>query len=438
MNEIGKNLLRQVKESLAIRDRQPDVYASTFTEAKRFITATINGKLEFIPLTLLALERSRVLVELEVAYVFGESEQRADLDDRLIKFYTDHGLTRTISGNNEAVEYYIKPIDSQPLKRADTFFNQGAIEKLSDYAGKKYLASDPFLKDLGSQYSEYIMQPTNKWGSDVLMPGYELEPERYWQVAGRFKTFTWAKLYKEEYKDKQVFFSVGLDVVNEEYVIKLDCLRSGTHKLSNGDIRKFDLYLRDIINEHRIPISYSDLLNWNTLNQAARSVFEDLEQMYINVVQYIFFDNCDVSEKSNTLFLLSNEYKSTQANLKTVDTHRLLSLVIEYEKFTLSHAGKESLANNVELDDDGVGNIKSYELDGYEKQILVKGINGGTSSPINLSDTEIAALTNRDHMYLYHVVEFDESTGCGKLIIRKGDPAKYADLEPKVFEVTVS
>ena len=205
MNEIGKNLLRQVKESLSIRDNDPIAYASAFNEAKKFITATINGKLEFIPLTLLAMDKSRVLVELEVAYVFGKSEQRADLDDRRIKFYTDNGLKRTLNGDNDSVEYYIRPIDSQPVKRADTFFNRGTIEKLSDYAGKKYLATDPFLKDLGSQYAEYIMQPTNKWGHDVLLPGYELETERYWQVAGRFKTFTWAKMFREEYRDKQIF-----------------------------------------------------------------------------------------------------------------------------------------------------------------------------------------------------------------------------------------
>lgn len=438
MNEIGKNLLRQVKESLSVRDSNPEVYASAFTEAKRFITATINGKLEFIPLNLLAVTKGRVLVELEVAYVFGQPEQRPDLDDHLIKFYTDHGLKRILTGYDEAVEYYIKPIDAQPLKRADTFFQQGVIEKLSAYAGKKYLASDPFLKDLGAQYAEFIMQPTNKWGADVLMPGYELETERYWQVAGRFKTFTWAKLYREEYRDKQIFFSVGLDVVNEEFVIKLDCLRSGTNKLSNGDIRKFDLYLKDIETEHRIPVAYSDLLNWNTLNQAARSVFEDLEQDYLNVVKYIFLDDCDLSERENCLYPLSADYKSEIEPSTKIEQAELIELVMEYEKFNLAHAGKQELADQVSHAIESAANVNSFELDGFEKHILVKGVSGGTSSSIQISDEEISALTNRDHMYFYQVVEFDEIRRCGKLIIRKGDPGKYSTLTPRIFDLNVS
>ena len=71
MDRIGKNLLKEVKNAITLRTDNPTTYSSAFTVANRFITATINGQLEFVPLDLLAIDKSRVLVDIEVGYVLS-------------------------------------------------------------------------------------------------------------------------------------------------------------------------------------------------------------------------------------------------------------------------------------------------------------------------------------------------------------------------------
>ena len=401
MDRIGKNLLKEVKNAIQLRNEEPEAYALAFSVANKFITATINAKLEFVPLELLSIHKSRVLVDVEVGYVFGEPEQRGDLDDLLIKFYAEHNLSRTIDGLSVSAEYFLKPIPPALVNKSDDFFDADVITKLSTYAGKKYVASDPFLKDLGAQYAEHIMKPTNRWGEYVVSDGYILETERYWQVAGNFKTFTWAKLYKKEYQNHHIFFSVGVDVANQSLVIKLDCLRSGTHKLSNGDIRKFDYFTANYDCLHTISLNYFDLLNWDIITKTAKSIIDLLEPVYVEVVEYIFNDNCDLHDQQGKIFPMSSKYRSDgTVEGEIVETNSLVDLVIQLEQFTLDHAGKSQLLDQVNPSESGMYTVDSFELDGTSKEIIICGTTGGSSASFQLTAEQVSALSKKEHTYL--------------------------------------
>ena len=193
MKEITKSLLNKVKESISVRDTNTEAYIESFRQAETFITATIKGQLEFVPLQLLFINNNKYQILMEVKAVFGTAVEHSQLDDLLIKFYNDHQLKRDIDSIADSVKYHIKP-QAKSEVRPSGLFDWYQIEILAPYAGQAYKASDKNLKDIGQSFAEHIMHPTNIWGESVLPDGFVMERERYWQVAGNYKSFTWAKI----------------------------------------------------------------------------------------------------------------------------------------------------------------------------------------------------------------------------------------------------
>ena len=264
MNEITNSLLKKVKSSISARDSNHDAYVESFRQAEIFITATIKGQLEFVPLQLLFLNNNKYQILMEVKAVFGNGSEHSQLDDLLIKFYNDHNLKRDIDSITDSVKYHIKPQEHTPTSKTG-LFDWSQIESLAPYAGKSYKANDDELKEVGQRFAEQIMHPTNIWGESVLPDDFVMERERYWQVAGKYKSFTWAKIKHKKYIDEQVFFSVGVDINAGKLVFKLDCLRSGTHKLSNFDIRKFDYYTENFNCYTEIDKTLGESIGWDTI-----------------------------------------------------------------------------------------------------------------------------------------------------------------------------
>ena len=99
MKEITNSLLNKVKASINVRESNHNGYVESFRQAETFITATINGKLEFVPLPLLYLNNNKYQIHMEVKAVFGDGVEHSQLDDLLIKFYNDHNLKRDIDNN---------------------------------------------------------------------------------------------------------------------------------------------------------------------------------------------------------------------------------------------------------------------------------------------------------------------------------------------------
>lgn len=437
MSNTASQLLQKVKESIQLRQTDADSYNSSYLNPTSFITATIGGKQEFVPIDLLCKNQDRYQTLLELFQVFGFPEPNSELNNRLNGFYNEQGLEWSTDFNNTNITYYVKPA---PKNEDGPFFASSTIDKLSNYAGTNYKASDAFLKDLGNTYANEIVDKTNHWVDLLTIPnGYVIEHERYWQVAGRFKSFTWAKIYKEEYKDKKLFFSVGVDVQNKTLVIKLDGLRSGTHKLSNFEIRDFDYFTE----KNELFVSY-DLdqtaeLNLDSLVFISNQFIVSTKDIYEQAIDFIWGDKIDNSIFSNKLFKLSSDYTSDKPeSLDKILERDIAGLIMEYEKFMLKHAGREELSENIKSDYEGsLHMIKSFETDGKEKTILYKVSTGGTNAVLEMSREEIEYLGDNLHTFLYHIIEYDINQHSGKLIIRKGSPTKYAELKSINYEVRI-
>ncbi len=436
MSNIASQLLQKVRESIQLRDIDSESYKSSFTKPISFITATIGGQQEFLPISLLCKTNERYQTLLDLYQVFGVPEDNLALDKRLKAFYEQNELEWPTEKETEFT-YYVKPA---PRNEINPFFNVAIIEKLSKYAGTHYKASDAFLKDLGNTFADNIVDKTNEWVESLSIPNdYVIEHERYWQVAGRFKSITWAKIYKEEHKDKKIFFSVGVDVQNKKLLIKLDALRSGTHKLSNFEIRDFDYFTQG----QELAVSY-DLDEIVSLNKDALTFITNqfiliTKDIYEQAINFIWNESVDCSLFTRKLFKLSTNYSSINPeSIDNIIEKDIANLIIEYEKYMLTHADREELASHVIADyDSDLHIIKSFETDGKPKTILYKVSTGGTSAELKMSREEIEYLGDNLHTFLYHIVEYNIDNMSGKLIIRKGSPTKYAELKSTHYEVKI-
>ncbi len=437
MVNTASELLAKVKSSIQQRTQDPERYKSAFNQPKGFITATIVGKQEFIPISLLCKNNDRYQILLDLFQVFGEPEANLDLDKRLEGFYSEHGMG-WLKDPQEDIKYYVQP--KQQVATAP-FFNHSVIEKLSKYAGTRYKASDAFLKDLGNTYAAEIVDKTNVWVNAItLPPNYAIEPERYWQVAGRFKSFTWAKIYKEEFKEQKIFFSVGVDVQNKKLIIKLDGLRSGTHKLSSFDIRDFDYFTQNDELEITYDLEIIDALDLEKLTYITNRFIDLNKDRYEQAINLIWHNKADSSNFANLLLKVTTKFSSDIApSLDNIIEKDIAHLILNYEQYMLAHAGKDNLAESIQfINQDGLELIKSFEPDGKPKTILYKATTGGSSAKLEMSREEIDYLGNNLHAFLYHIIEYNTANNCGKLIIRKGSPTKYAALKSINYEVVIS
>jgi len=441
MNKLTNSLLKKVKASVSIRDSHTEAYIESYRQAETFITATINGKLEFVPLQLLFLNNNKYQILMEVRAVFGLGIEHSQLDDLLIKFYNDHNLKRDIDSLADSVKYHIKPQEIVN-QSAPGLFDWSHFEKLSQYAGKSYKATDNDLKQIGNEFATSLMQPTNSWGEEVLADDYVMERERYWQVAGHFKSFTWAKIKHKNHVDKQVFFSVGVDVKAEKLVFKLDCLRSGTHKLSNFDIRKFDYYTQQFNCSTEINKTLGKALGWDTISEMSQAFMKDFEAVYLGVTAYIWGGKLKLGLFNDKFFSIEAEnaqFSSHKPGKPLVDLlfNLVLDGVLRYEQYMLNHADKADLAALVRFSFDKITHIDSFEFDGQHKQIFIVAGTGGPTTPFDLSEELRQLLTDNDHAYLYQVYDYNEANNTGKLVIRKGDPKQYAKLESKLYSASL-
>ncbi len=436
MPTTASELLAKVKQSIQLRAHDSEIYKSSFTTPKSFITATILGKQEFVPISLLCKNNDRYTTLLDLYHVFGEPEVNKDLDQRLKSFYEEHSIEWD-NGNETNITYYVRP---KPPESISSFFNEDAIEKLSSYAGTRYNASDAFLKDLGNTYAEEIVEKTNVWVESLNLPdGYVIEPERYWQVAGRFKSFTWAKIYKKDFKDQKIFFSVGVDVQHKKLVIKLDGLRSGTHRLSNFEIRDFDYFTQNDELEITYDLEKIKLLGLDTLTFITNRFIDFNKEKYEQAINLIWHNKADTAKFSDLLLKVTNKYASQKnPTLDNIIEKDIANLIVSYEQFLLAHAGKGSIAESIQISKEGdLHLIKSFETDGKPKTILYKATTGGSNAKFEMTREEIEYLGDNLHTFLYHIVEYNINTNCGKLIIRKGSPTRYAELKSINYEVVI-
>lgn len=144
----------------------------------------------------------------------------------------------------------------------------------------------------------------------------------------------------------------------------------------------------------------------------------------------------EFQEKEPTYRPIKTNYLEKEQNNRKIG-ERGEELVIQYEKFRLQKAGKESLAENIEWVSmergDGAGyDILSKNFDGTDRYIEVKTTKLSKETPIYLTKTEVnfALLRSKD-FYLYRVYSIDSKP---QLFIKSGQYENFCKLQAQTFK----
>jgi len=303
------------------------------------------------------------------------------------------------------------------------------------------MASDPHLREIGKKFGDKIVIPTNYWAANIELEGFEYEQERYWQVAGAFKKFTWAKFFKKRLKDKKVFFAVGVDIKDQSLFMKLDCQRTGSNKMSSELIERFDYFLANRARlEKIIRFTKKDAIDWVFLISSTNKFFNKRVNLYDQVIDYLWNDEVDTKLIENK-FVLVHKYSANDSgkNLlwknKDKTLKKVLQGIIDYEAKMLTMQGRKDLIKNIKiLKHEHPFDIKSITND--EKGKWIKCVVEDNGIPISKETIEASKVEHKNH-YLYYIIDYNKKNNSGKLMIKKGRFDKMLKLEPVQYKASI-
>lgn len=434
---ISESTLSNLVALMNLREgdsQQQQEYINSFKEETEFIQFMS----EFIPASLVSDSAKK-----ELDSVLGKGEANPEVDQRLSLFYKKHNLKRDIHTISDSITYVTIPTTEHAKSGDEDFIDIKLLISLCKYQGRPYKATDQTLKAIGQRMGSTILQPTNYWLESLPFFSYHKEPERYWQVAGSFKQYTWGKLFMPQHKDKKVFLTVGINLKEQCLFYGLDCLRSGSSKLSTEQILMFDHFTKDKKTIAKLPLNKLGSVTWTSLMEASTSFLVELEKLYSEVVDYIWYNHVELENiehqlikvKSNPTFF-SKKGIVTNGNIQ--DT--AIDLVIDYERDSLEFSGKSNLASAIKTlgNDEGsnVYDVHSFNTDGSDKYIKVIASANNSISGFQLRDVDIKrSIDNPEKSYLYKVLNLSTERKAGHLVIKRGSFDSSLDLTPIIYSI---
>ncbi len=414
-------------------------YGESFKTASQFL---IYGG-EFIPYDLIETSSGGSSKLVEINNRFGGAIVTTEHDKALSKFYKEHALKRDINHIVDSIAYLVLPKERSPApisishttKEGD-FYHIDTVVKLSTYQGESYHADQENLRHVGKSINDFILQPTHHWLDEVEIDGFDKLPERYWQVAGAFKKRIWGKLQKSEHLDKKVFLCLGVDLENQSLFYGLECLRTGTAKLSTEQIFKFDYLTKDVALLEYISFDQASTYDWGKLLEESEELLSKLVLWYDKVIDYIWSDVVDIKSTYKCIIPVNERVLPTAGEQIDFDkkTQSLaVDLVISYEKEYLKYKGKKDLSKNVAKSNQEKEHydVLSYHLDGSEKLIKVIASKSSSIQGAIITQSSIeASLLAQDKSYLYIITNLSKKRKSGVLHITKGRFDKMLKTKP--------
>jgi len=441
MNEIIRKLTK-------MREHPDSETSATYQESFKAASEFLIYKDEFIPFNLIEQMNQGDFTIREITDKYGAAQVATAYDKSLSIFYKTHNLKRDIYHIVDSIAYLqIHDEDTAAAVlnktiKTDDFFDVDVLNKLAPNQNKRYSAKENQLRELGQAIGDHILTPTNHWLERLQIDGFEHTPERYWQVAGLFKKRLWGKMQRTNHLDKKIFLCLGIDLENETLFYGLECLRTGTSKLSTEQIFKFDLYTRDFNTLEKINFDQINEFNWQRLIVRSEEFLKKLIPLYDEVIDYIWHDVVEIKSIRNHLIPLAAKLPKPSEAL--IDTNKKIKslgvdLVIAYEKEYLKYKGKHKLLKRVKKSSSSNDHydITSYHMDGSEKFIKViasksNAIQGAIISQVCID----VSIVNTEKYYSYVVVNIGSKRKSGILHINKGRLDKVVNMKPYNYTIT--
>ncbi len=332
------------------------------------------------------------------------------------------------------------------------FFDADEIIFLSKYAGKVYdkeseehrAAKNYIMNSLGSK--------TVYWSNELVkqLNGFETFNWRMWSKKGwddssgtnkqvaRFKAYTWARIFRKGDKYKDIFFTVGVDGLNQSLVFKLDYYFETNSNLNENQKELLRKNIPKELHWNEITLDNLKGIDWDSLIETTRDFISQNIVSYDNLIKLVWGEEEVKEVFKNFLRPQNPDLKKYEAlpeinpsfngvNIdfikKNVENKELgdagEELVLSFEKERLRNQGKDILADQVVRVKDGMGyDIFSYDKEDVEIYIEVKTTTGDQNTPFNISLNEfLFAEKNRSAYKIYRLYNYSEENNTADFLV---------------------
>jgi hypothetical protein len=343
-----------------------------------------------------------------------------------------------------------------------SFFSAADIEFFASKAGTPYRKGNQEHEDSGKRIKNEVFKKTNTWVKLLNLDEWHYELDNRWQLSGRFKPYSWARIFKPQDKNAKVFFTIGVDGNEEALVYKLDCQRkqySLENALSQEQVEAFDRVRKGTGAEwNEISVHKLVDFNWEKLRQITVEFIGRYEFLYDEAIEAVHQPNevktpQEVDEPLNEYPIPTKafdklpekkyrfkgvvvDYDAENKNAKSIGDGGE-ELVIKKEKKFLLDNGLSDLADAVVKAKDGEGyDVLSFDLNRNKKFIEVKTTTGINTRPFIMTDNEWEYMKQySDQYHLYRVYDYDKDNKRGKLFCVSGNIEEKVFTRPKQIEV---
>lgn len=185
------------------------------------------------------------------------------------------------------------------------FFNVDDIIYFSDIAGKTYRSNDVQSIQKREVIKNGVWGKTKQW-ADLLRirlgKEYKVDfrmswGQRGWENSERvstFKRYTWARVYKAQDTNKDIYYTIGVDGLSKRLIIKLDYQRHGKTILTTDQAQRAHEFIRPDIEKYWVSIPIVDLDNkltsWDVLLTKTVATIHDYSFFYDDVINQVWLN----------------------------------------------------------------------------------------------------------------------------------------------------
>lgn len=349
------------------------------------------------------------------------------------------------------------------------FYLEDDIRFMQQWESQVYRKGEPDHVAAKNRIMNAIGSKTQYWSNRLIeeLPALDTFNWRMWSQKGweqtdngnvqvaRFKHYSWARIYRKGDRDRDLFFTVGVESRGLELVYKLDYYFENDSHLSVEQKNILERSIPDNLRWNSIPISKFSKYNWEILISESKNFILNNLSTYDNLMRMIWGNEAPSEVFKNQLIKRDRPQegfaelpklnpsfapqiidfeKEAKENKELGATGE--KLVIEYERAWLVQAGRSDLAQRVRSCEVGEGyDIESFHLPEAPKFIEVKNTRGNETTPFFLSINEkLYAEKHADRFCIYRLYNYnDESNTADFFIIDSIENQTL--LQPTEFKV---
>lgn len=359
------------------------------------------------------------------------------------------------------------------------FFGWDELEFFKKWQYKAYNPDDDEHVEAKTILMDSVWEKSVHLGRRIVahLENFQSDGRKYWSQRGWkednrkednrknvkaaiFKPYTWIKIFREDDRGKDIFFTFGIDAYpgTEAFIYKIDCQNKRDIKLTQTQI---DL-CRSLIPETAKgnSIAFEDLVkeNWDSLTTTCLNFIHQHIDHYDAIINAVWGHPILLSLFRNKLIKREkpkdgfDTMPETNKSFRGVDVDFYgkakeqkdigdagEALVKQREINFLKEKGLHEKASLVQIVKDGKGyDILSFDENGNEKYVEVKTTTGNEHSPFFLSDNEVEFMrSNENQYYIYRVYNYDKENNFAEYFELTDNVENQLIMEPTHYKVLI-